>query len=483
MTGKVYLVGAGPGDPGLFTIKGMELLRSADVVMYDALANPELLKECKEGAELIDAGKRARDHHLSQWQTNELLVKYAQEGKTVVRLKGGDPFLFGRGAEEAEELRKAGAEVHVVPGVSSSISVPELAGIPVTHRDHTSLVTFITGHEKADRTEDRIDWKALVGGHRGRDVAGHAGRDHIQGLHARAESGRHHRIRSGVGHQGQRPRAPRHHGHRVRRQGPRHPGGPGMTVVGFTRPTQRIKDSMDEARAMGLDVMAAPSLEILPGDDEEFKRLEESVTEGCVVVFGSSTAVEQCQKFFGDRIGQVFQGAKIVSIGPATTKKLEAAGFSVDAVPEDYSSYGLVDLLKDEAAGRRVVIVRSDSGSDVLSDGLRAAGADLVSIASYKLKEVGMCPALLHLLLAVKRRQLDVMAFSSPMSASSFIRHVEEHFGKERGDEYLRQIKIAAIGKPTSERLESLGFKPDIVPEKTTFHDMLQAIKDAFPEQ
>ena len=165
MTGKVYLVGAGPGDPGLFTIKGLQLLREADVVMYDALANPELLNECKEGAEIIDAGKRARDHHLSQWQTNELLVKYAKEGKLVVRLKGGDPFLFGRGAEEAEELRKAGAEVHVVPGVSSSISVPELAGIPVTHRDYASLVTFITGHEKADRETDRIDWRALVGGH------------------------------------------------------------------------------------------------------------------------------------------------------------------------------------------------------------------------------------------------------------------------------------------------------------------------------
>lgn len=165
MTGKVYLVGAGPGDPGLFTIKGLELLRKADVVMYDALANPELLKECRPDAEVIDAGKRARDHHLSQWQTNELLVKYAKEGKLVVRLKGGDPFLFGRGAEEAEELRKAGAEVHVVPGVSSSISVPELAGIPVTHRDYASLVTFITGHEKADRETDRIDWRALVGGH------------------------------------------------------------------------------------------------------------------------------------------------------------------------------------------------------------------------------------------------------------------------------------------------------------------------------
>ena len=163
--GKVYLVGAGPGDMGLMTIKGMELLRQADVVMYDALSNPELLKECKEGAELIDAGKRGGDHHLRQWQTNELLVKFAKEGKMVVRLKGGDPFLFGRGAEEAEELRKAGADVHVVPGVSSSISVPELVGIPVTHRDHTSLVTFITGHEKDDRSEDRVDWKKLVGGH------------------------------------------------------------------------------------------------------------------------------------------------------------------------------------------------------------------------------------------------------------------------------------------------------------------------------
>lgn len=165
MTGKVYLVGAGPGDPGLFTIKGLELLRQADVVMYDALANPDLLKECRTDAEVVDAGKRARDHHLSQWQTNELLVRYAKEGKMVVRLKGGDPFLFGRGAEEAEELRKAGVEVHVVPGVSSSISVPELAGIPVTHRDYASLVTFITGHEKADRDGDRVDWKALVGGH------------------------------------------------------------------------------------------------------------------------------------------------------------------------------------------------------------------------------------------------------------------------------------------------------------------------------
>ena len=165
MAGKVYLIGAGPGDLGLITVKGLQALREADVVLYDALSNPELLKECKKDAELIDAGKRAADHHLKQWQTNDLLVEYAQQGKSVARLKGGDPFLFGRGAEEAEKLRKAGVEVHVIPGVSSSISVPELCGIPVTHRDHASLVTFITGHEKSDRNGDRVDWSSLVKGH------------------------------------------------------------------------------------------------------------------------------------------------------------------------------------------------------------------------------------------------------------------------------------------------------------------------------
>lgn len=161
----MYLVGAGPGDPGLMTIKGMELLRKAEVVVYDALANPQLLEECRKDAKLIDAGKRGGKHTLTQDKTNALLVELASEGKTVVRLKGGDPFMFGRGAEEAEELKAAGLEVHVVPGISSTISVPELAGIPVTHRDHTPLVTFLTGHEKDDRGKDRIEWRKLVDGH------------------------------------------------------------------------------------------------------------------------------------------------------------------------------------------------------------------------------------------------------------------------------------------------------------------------------
>lgn len=165
MTGTVHLVGAGPGDPGLITVKGRDLLESADVVIYDALIGLDLLKLCKEGAELIDAGKRGKNHRLEQWEINRLLITKAEEGRNVVRLKGGDPFLFGRGAEEAEELRRAGIEVHVVPGVSSPIAVPELAGIPITHRDYTSTVTFVTGHERQDSVKGRVDWKALAEGH------------------------------------------------------------------------------------------------------------------------------------------------------------------------------------------------------------------------------------------------------------------------------------------------------------------------------
>jgi len=162
MSGHVFLVGAGPGDPGLITVKGLDILRSAEFVVYDALANPILLKECIN-AELIDAGKRNSKHKMSQTDINSLLVSLGKEGKRVVRLKGGDPFLFGRGAEEAAALREAGINVSVIPGVSSSIAVPELAGIPVTHRGHSPMVTFITGHEMDDK-DHNINWKKLAEG-------------------------------------------------------------------------------------------------------------------------------------------------------------------------------------------------------------------------------------------------------------------------------------------------------------------------------
>ena len=159
--GRVYLVGAGPGDIGLMTVRGLELLKNAEVVVYDALADSSLLDNCRPDAELVNVGKRSRNHIKTQDEINQILVDYAKKGKDVVRLKGGDPFLFGRGAEEASVLRGSGIDVTVIPGVSSSIAVPEIAGVPVTHRDHASCVTIMTGHGKAG--SDGIDWVSASG--------------------------------------------------------------------------------------------------------------------------------------------------------------------------------------------------------------------------------------------------------------------------------------------------------------------------------
>src|SRR5260221_669425 len=160
--GTVYLVGAGPGDAGLLTLRGAELLRRADVVVYDALVNSELLRLAPASAEIIYGGKRAKEHAISQEELNQLLIAKAHEGKTVVRLKGGDPYVFGRGGEEAEQLADAGVAFEVVPGVSSFVAVPNYAGVPLTHRDFCSRLTLITGHEDPAKENSTIDWAQVA---------------------------------------------------------------------------------------------------------------------------------------------------------------------------------------------------------------------------------------------------------------------------------------------------------------------------------
>ena len=161
---KVYLLGAGPGDPGLLTVKAKNILEKADVVVYDYLANKEFLKFCRKDAEIIYVGKKGGDHTLPQDKINELLIDKASKGKIVARLKGGDPYVFGRGAEEAEELIQAGLDFEVVPGVTSAVAAPAYAGIPLTHRRYASSVSFITGHEDPDKPESAHNWQALATG-------------------------------------------------------------------------------------------------------------------------------------------------------------------------------------------------------------------------------------------------------------------------------------------------------------------------------
>lgn len=162
--GKVYLVGAGPGDPGLLTIKGKTLIENADVVIYDALVSPQILELIPEKTEKINAGKRKGRHSLLQEETTELLIEKAYTHTVIVRLKGGDPFIFGRGGEEMEDLKKAGVSVEIVPGITSGISAPAYCGIPLTHRNYSSSVTFVTGHESAGKYRPAVNWSAVAQG-------------------------------------------------------------------------------------------------------------------------------------------------------------------------------------------------------------------------------------------------------------------------------------------------------------------------------
>ena len=253
-----------------------------------------------------------------------------------------------------------------------------------------------------------------------------------------------------------------------------------MTVLGFTRPASKLESSIEEAESLGFTVLAAPSLEAVMADGTEFRRLEDSLVDDAIAVFGSTTAVDMCQRFFGERLRRVFEGHRVYAIGSRTAGSLTDAGITVSEVPDEYSSYGLVDILKGSVSGKRVVMIRSDSGTDVLSEGITAAGAELIDIPVYRLNDAGVTDATIRMMEVIADRSMDWIAFTSPMSASVFFRHMEERFGKVLGNTYMREnVRVAAIGRPTAESLESLGRPADLVSGKSTFRDLLLEIRDS----
>lgn len=250
------------------------------------------------------------------------------------------------------------------------------------------------------------------------------------------------------------------------------------TVLGFTRPAQKLKESVKEAEDMGFSVMSAPSMDIDMGDDAEFDKFSSSVVPGAIVVFASASSVEMVAKRFGNMLSSMLNGCRVISIGPATTKELAKNGVTGAEEPSDYSSYGALEMLKGDVSGKTVVIARSDRGSDVLKDGLTEAGADVVTAAVYKIREIGMGNGMFHMMIAIKRGRLDVLAMTSPASAESFFESMFKQYGEDVARGYLSKIKIAAIGTSTTQKLRELGREPDIVPSESTFHDMLLAIRN-----
>ncbi|MDY0293498.1 MAG: uroporphyrinogen-III synthase [Candidatus Methanomethylophilaceae archaeon] len=252
-----------------------------------------------------------------------------------------------------------------------------------------------------------------------------------------------------------------------------------MITLAFTRPRKRLEESVALAEGMGFRVMAAPSLEISEGDPEDFDRAETLLTTGRadIVVFGSTTGVEECARAYGGRMRWILNRTTVVSIGPSTSRALRDAGVRVDSVPEDYSSQGLVDMLAGSVRGKTVLLIRSDRGSEVLNMGLARNGARVEELAAYRLEPSGMTPELGRIMETLEGGGLDALAFSSPMSASSFAEGLDSLYGGGAARKMLRGTCVAAIGGPTASRLKDLGRPPDVVPGRTTFADMLEAVK------
>lgn len=482
--GKVYLVGAGPGDPELMTLKAKRLLSEAEVVLFDRLLSQEMLLGL-EGAELIDVGKTAGDHKMTQEEINLLLIKKAEEGKTVVRLKGGDPYLFGRGGEEALALLGRGIPFEVVPGVTSAIAAPELAGIPVTHRGVTSALTVVTGHEEPGK-DSPLDWSALA--RLNGTLVVLMGVSRLEkNVSALISGGRSPETPAAIVEKGGWPEQRMIVGTLENIASKAEDAGiepPAILVVGnvvklaqqlapkkiaIFRPDAQMRGSAELARDYGFVAVCAPSISLvkrpLPDDlDQRMKRAD-------CVVFTSANGVDIA--LCNDAVRAGLKDKVIVSIGPKTRQALDRHGLT-SVVPEEYSSEGLEVLLEDRC--KNVLFLRSAQGSQYLSDELRLAGLAIDDIPIYEV--TGSNDPRLDDLIR-NASGVDIYAFTSSSTARCLVERARELGLEGPLRKALEKAVIAVIGKPTAAELERLGVRVDVMPEVFTFEALLQALRRA----
>ncbi len=465
---KVYLVGAGPGDPELITLKAKRLLKQADSILYDHLASPELLDLAPAGAERIYVGKKKADHALTQYEICALLVDRGSRGLNVVRLKGGDPFIFGRGGEEAEALADAGIAFEVVPGVTSPLGIAAYTGVPLTHRDHTSAVTFVTGHDVAS-----IDW-AKVG--TSETLVVFMGLSHIaeiatcliaEGRSAETPAmavrwatrpdqevltGTLQTLPGMVAEHAMKPPATIVIGEVVRLREKlswyeRLPLFGKRIVVTRTREQAGTLTAM--LRELGAEVIELPTIEVEPdGDHGPLDNAIENLRDYEWLIFTSVNGV----RFFFERLDRSafdtrsIQG-RICAIGPATCAALERFHLKVDVTAEQYVAEGLLaSLERFRLEGTRVLIPRAAEARDVLPDGLRRRGAQVDVVEAYRT----MRPQNLNAkFAALAARKPDWITFTSSSTARNLVEAV--------GPEALRGIRTASIGPVTSATLREYG--------------------------
>ncbi|HIQ37314.1 MAG TPA: uroporphyrinogen-III C-methyltransferase [Desulfocapsa sulfexigens] len=505
--GKVYLVGAGPGDPGLITVRGKCLLERAQVVVYDHLANPKLLKHVPKDAELIYAGKKGGVKHThTQDEINQMLVDWAENGKTVVRLKGGDPFIFGRGGEEVEVLSESGIDFEVVPGVTSATAAATYAGIPITHREYTASVAFLTGHEDPTKPGSNIDWAKLATGagtlviYMGiknlpvivKNLVTH-GRDPRTSVavvrwastpEQRSVVGTLDTIIDIVREAGIKPPALIIVGEVVtlRKKIDWFEKRPlfGKRIV-VTRTREQASELMAGLEENGGNCIEYSTIKIEPVDsyevlDEELERLEEYHW----ILFTSLNGV----KFFFDRLyakgmdARSMKGPGIAAVGKATADLLLKYGVRADLLPDVFTGECLAESLLDQGVeGRNVLIPRAEKAREILPETLRGAGAQVTVAPVYR--NVAPEGKREQLREELESGKVDMVTFTSSSTVCNFLAMVDSENDLDL-KRLMHEVTIAAIGPVTAKTLTDNGLVVDVQPESYTIPDMVHAIVDYY---
>jgi len=491
----VYLIGAGPGEPKLLTIKGAEALARADVVVYDRLVHPAVLKLAKAGAEIIYVGKEASNHTMKQEDINRLLVEKAKEGKTVARLKGGDPFVFGRGGEEVEELVKEGIPFEIIPGITSAIAVPAYAGIPVTHRKLSSTLGIFTGHEDPAKGESSIKWDKISTGID--TLVFLMGVENLPNIVSQlVENGRPKETPVALIRWGTRVQQKTIVGtletivEQVEKAGFK---SPAITIVGdvvelrdnlrwfdnkplfgkkiiVTRSREQASVLTEKLEALGAEVIEFPVIKIVPPEDTSSIDMAIRILGAYKwIVFTSANGVEWFIRHL-KRHGldvRAMGGARLAAIGPATAAALERYGLKVDYMPSEYIAEAVARDFPGKIAHRRILIARAKDAREVLPEKLAEKGADVEVAAVYETVIEDSDAASIRDMLA--SGEIDTVTFTSSSTVKNFVSLI--------GDAKLAEsVTIACIGPVTAETATEHGLKPDVVADEYTIDGLVEAI-------
>ncbi|MCX8131194.1 MAG: uroporphyrinogen-III C-methyltransferase [Clostridia bacterium] len=496
--GKVYILGVGPGDYKLMTLKAAECIGKSDVIIYDRLVNSKVLKLAKDDAELIYVGKMPDCHAVPQDGINEILVSKAKEGKTVARVKGGDPFMFGRGGEEAEALYESGIEFEIVPGVTSAISVPAYAGIPVTHRDFCSSLHIVTGHEKPGRESSFIDYGVLsrlegtliflMGVKNLQEICSNLikhGKDkdtpvaviaNGTTLAQKTVSGTLETISGVVAEVGIKSPAVTVIGEVVglREKLKWYQGGrlAGKRVV-VTRSREQASKLAERINELGGETVELPTIKITgPQSYQEVDRTLDNLKNYQWLVFTSINGVEYFFRRMRERKLDIRSlcGIKLCAVGEATEAKLNEIGLSVDYVPERFTTSDLLEgLMERIMPGEKVLLARADIASKELSEGLGNRGVEFEDLTVYRTQLESMEKE--EILRQLERKEVDYITFTSSSTVKNFVSII----GKENMNRVCG-VKTVCIGPVTLRTAQEAGFAAAVMADVYTVEGLINKL-------